>query len=53
MLRLAAGGTPHAGIAYCHNRKYKVGKLLSKLLNLAARVPEEEIKKSGRIPVSA
>ena len=32
------------GVAYCHNQKYKVGQFLSKLLNLAARVSEEEIK---------
>lgn len=25
MLRLAAAGTPHAGVAYCHGKKYGVG----------------------------
>lgn len=44
ILRLAADGAAHAGIAYCHNQKYKIGQLLSKLLQLAARVPEEQIK---------
>jgi predicted nuclease of predicted toxin-antitoxin system len=47
MLRLAAGGTPHAGIAYCHNQKYKAGVLISKLLALASRVSPEEMR--GRI----
>jgi predicted nuclease of predicted toxin-antitoxin system len=44
MLRLAAAGTPHAGIAYCHNQKYKVGDLVLKLLALAGRATEEEMR---------
>ncbi len=44
MLRLAATGTPHAGIAYCHNQKYKTGELISQLLALAGRVPEKEMQ---------
>lgn len=47
VLRIAAGGTPHAGIAYCHQNKYKVGGLLLKLLALAGRVTDEEIR--GRV----
>jgi predicted nuclease of predicted toxin-antitoxin system len=43
MLRLAAAGISHAGIAYCHNQKYKVGPLLSKLLSLAARVSSDQM----------
>jgi predicted nuclease of predicted toxin-antitoxin system len=47
VLRIAAAGTPHAGIAYCHQNKYKVGGLLLKLLALAGRVTDEEIR--GRV----
>lgn len=43
MLRLAAAGTSHAGIAYCHKQKYKVGQLILKLLALAGRVTAEEM----------
>jgi predicted nuclease of predicted toxin-antitoxin system len=37
MLRLAATGIEHAGIAYCHNQRYKPGMLILKLLALASR----------------
>jgi predicted nuclease of predicted toxin-antitoxin system len=47
MIRLAAAGSSHAGIVYCHNRKYKVGELLLKLLALTGRVSDEEMK--GRV----
>ena len=47
MLRLAASGVEHAGIAYCHNQKYKPGQLILRLLALHGRVPAEEMK--GRI----
>jgi uncharacterized protein with PIN domain len=43
MLRLAAGGKHHAGIAYSPNQKYKVGELVRKLLALARRVTPEEM----------
>ncbi len=29
LLRLAAAGIPHAGIAYCHQSKYRVGTLVA------------------------
>lgn len=35
-LRLHAGGTPHCGIAYCHQNKYSVGELLPLLLLMDA-----------------
>ena len=41
MLRFAAMGIAHAGIAYCHARKYKDGPLVLKLLALAGRLPPE------------
>ena len=44
MLRLAATGTPHAGIAYCHNQKYKPGQLIARLLLLSSRISPEEMK---------
>ena len=44
MLRLAASGTQHAGVAYCHARKYKIGELVLKLLALASRVTAEEMR---------
>jgi len=47
MLRLAAAGVEHAGIAYCYVQKYKIGHLLSRLLLLAARVPPDQMK--GRV----
>jgi predicted nuclease of predicted toxin-antitoxin system len=47
MLRLASSGTAHAGIAYCHQNKYKVGGLILKLLALPGRVTAEEIR--GRV----
>lgn len=43
MLRLAAAGTPHAGIAYCPHQKYNVGELISKLLMLAKRIETEKM----------
>jgi hypothetical protein len=43
MLRLAASNVAHAGIAYCHQGKYKAGPLLARLLMLAGRVPEREM----------
>jgi predicted nuclease of predicted toxin-antitoxin system len=47
MLRLASAGTPHAGVAYCHGQKYKVGQLVLKLLALAGRLPPQAMR--GRI----
>ena len=47
MLRLAAAGTPHAGIIYCPVRKCSVGRLVSKLLAVASRVAPD--KMVGRI----
>lgn len=44
MLRLAAAGMMHAGIAYCHNQRYKSGKLILRLLTLAGRVSSDEMK---------
>jgi len=44
MLRLAAAGVTHAGIAYCHNQKYKAGGLISRLLALSRRVPAEQMQ---------
>jgi hypothetical protein len=47
MLRLAASGLSHAGGAYSRNQKYKTGELISKLLALAKRVSDDEIR--GRV----
>jgi hypothetical protein len=47
MLRLASAGIAHAGIAYCHGRKYKVGPLVLKLLALAGRVGFDAMR--GRV----
>ncbi|HTW94382.1 MAG TPA: DUF5615 family PIN-like protein [Tepidisphaeraceae bacterium] len=44
MLRLAASGADHSGIGYCHHRKYKTGQLLAKLLLLASRISQQEMK---------
>jgi predicted nuclease of predicted toxin-antitoxin system len=44
MLRLAASGVEHAGIVYCHIRKYKKGPLIEKLLQLASRFRDEGMK---------
>jgi uncharacterized protein with PIN domain len=44
MLRLAASGLSHDGIAYCHNQRYKPGELILKLLALAGRVSTAEMK---------
>jgi predicted nuclease of predicted toxin-antitoxin system len=44
ILRLAASGTSHSGIAYCHIRQLKTGTLILKLLALAARVTVAEMK---------
>jgi len=47
MLRLARSGTAHAGVAYCHREKYKVGPLVLKLLALAGRLTPEAMR--GRV----
>jgi predicted nuclease of predicted toxin-antitoxin system len=47
MLRLASAGTPHAGLAYCHGQKYKVGQLVLKLLALASRLSPQAM--DGRV----
>ncbi len=47
MLRLASAGTPHAGVAYCHGQKYKIGQLVLKLLALGQRLTPEALK--GRV----
>jgi len=47
MLRLASHGAQHAGIAYCHGQKYKVGQLVLKLLALANRIGSDSM--NGRI----
>lgn len=44
MLRLTATGTSHAGIVYCHNRRYKIGELILKLLAVASCVTTAEMK---------
>jgi hypothetical protein len=44
MLRLAAAGVTHFGIAYCHNQRYKTGQLILKLLALVSRVSAAEMK---------
>lgn len=44
MLRLAAAGASHAGIAYCHNQRYKAGELIPKLLALAGRASPAEMR---------
>jgi hypothetical protein len=51
-LRLAASAPDHAGIAYCHGRKYKPGMLLSRLLRLAGRVPDFRNARPDRIPMT-
>ena len=43
MLRLASAGTPHAGLAYCHVGKYRVGQIVMKLLAIAGRLTPEEM----------
>jgi len=47
MLRLAAEGAAHAGIAHCHAQKYKTGQLIQRLLLLSSRVSASEM--SNRI----
>jgi hypothetical protein len=47
LLRLASAGATHAGVAYCHGQKYKIGRLVLKLLALGSRVTPEEM--FGRI----
>jgi hypothetical protein len=44
IIRLAAAGISHAGIAYCHNQKYKPGELLMRLLMLSGRVSAEDMQ---------
>jgi len=44
MLRLAASGISHAGIAYCHDQKYKTGGLILRLLALSGRVTQQEME---------
>ena len=44
MLRLAAAGATHCGIAYCHNQRYKTGELILRLLALVGRVSAAEMK---------
>ncbi|HZL35981.1 MAG TPA: DUF5615 family PIN-like protein [Tepidisphaeraceae bacterium] len=44
MLRLHAIATSHAGIAYCHSQKYKVGKMVLRLLALGTRVTADEMR---------
>lgn len=46
-LRLHAGGTPHAGIAYCHQDKYTLSDLLHVLILLHACYTAEEM--AGRV----
>lgn len=42
-LRLHAAGTPHCGIAYCHQNKYSVGELLPLLLLMNACYSADDI----------
>jgi uncharacterized protein with PIN domain len=42
-LALDAAGIPHAGIGYCHQQKYSVGKLLTMCLLLDGCYSEEEM----------
>jgi predicted nuclease of predicted toxin-antitoxin system len=44
MLRFAAAGISHAGIAYCHNQRYKTGELILRLLALSGRVAAEDMQ---------
>jgi predicted nuclease of predicted toxin-antitoxin system len=44
MLRLARAGASHAGIAYCHVQKYRVGELIRRLLALSARLSQEAMR---------
>jgi predicted nuclease of predicted toxin-antitoxin system len=44
LLRLAASGTSHAGIAYCHIRQHKPGTLIQKLLALGAATTGDKMK---------
>lgn len=46
-LRLHAAGTPHSGIAYCHQDKYSVGELLSLLLLMDACYESHDM--TGRV----
>jgi predicted nuclease of predicted toxin-antitoxin system len=47
MIRLSSTGVEHFGIAYCHPTKYKIGGLLRKLLSLAQRIPQDQMR--GRV----
>jgi len=42
-----AAGVPHAGIAYCHQEKYRLGELFRVLLLLHGGSSEEELR--GRV----
>ena len=44
LLRIAGGGTPHAGIGYCAMNKYSVGGLVRRLVLLAASVSDEDMR---------
>lgn len=44
MLRLAAASVPHAGIAYCHNQKYKAGELILRLCIIEPRIRQRNAK---------
>lgn len=46
-LRLHAAGTPHAGVAYCHQDKYSIGELLPLLLLMSACYSSDEM--AGRV----
>jgi predicted nuclease of predicted toxin-antitoxin system len=46
-LRLAARGVSHAGIVYCHARRYRIGEMVNALTRLRRHVTTEEMH--GRV----
>jgi hypothetical protein len=38
LLRLAASGVPHAGVAYCHQRKRRIGEIVRGLVLIWERL---------------
>jgi predicted nuclease of predicted toxin-antitoxin system len=43
-LRLHAAGLPHAGIAYCHQRKQSLGRILAGLIQIWETMEPEEMQ---------
>lgn len=43
-LRIHASGTPHAGIAYCHQRKRSIGAIIAGLTQIWELMEPEEMR---------